>query len=142
MRSVIATFLPESAREELSSHPLTVGICFFVMAASADVRLTIAGIDGRLEFEGNPLIRHAMSAIGAEGGLWLQKAIVGVLCVLIARFGAAEIKRGAVWIDRIPSTRWAKAWMHGGDRSWIAYVPLYGAAFGQLAAALSWIAYL
>jgi hypothetical protein len=38
-----------------------------------------------------------------------------------------------------PATRRARAWVRSGDRSWVAYGPLYGAALGQLLAAGSWL---
>jgi hypothetical protein len=122
-----------------SRHRLGVGSVLFALTAVADIRMTLAGLDGDLELEGNPVMRAVMSSVGAEGGLWLEKGLVGLICFLIARYGEREIRRGADWIWKVPATRWAKAWMRRGDRSWIAYIPLYGAAISQLAAAASWV---
>jgi hypothetical protein len=126
-------------KSTFSRHRLAVGSVLFALTAVADIRMTLAGMDGDLELEGNPVMRAAMAAVGVEGGLWLEKGLVGLVCFLIARYGEREIRRGADWIWKVPATRWAKAWMRRGDRSWIAYIPLYGAAISQLAAAASWV---
>ncbi len=122
----------------LSRHKLAIGVGFFLLTAIADIRMTLAGLDGNLELEGNPVMRTIMALFGIEGGIWLEKALVGVICFLIAKYGEREIKRGASWIWKVPSTRWARAWMRREDRSWIAYIPLYGVALSQLVAAASW----
>ncbi len=123
----------------LSRHKLAIGIGFFALTAFADIRMTLAGMGGNLELEGNPVMRAIMALFGMERGIWLEKALVGVICFVIAKYGEREIKRGAAWIRKVPSTRWARAWMRRQDRSWIAYVPLYGVALSQLVAAASWV---
>ena len=125
-------------RSLLSRHKLALGLGFFALTAVADIRMTLAGMGGVLALEGNPVMRAVMAHLGLEGGLWLEKALVGVVCFAIAKYGEHESKRGADWIWRVPSTKWARAWMKRGDRSWIAYIPLYGAAASQLVAAASW----
>ena len=122
----------------LSRHKLAIGVGFFALTAIADIRMTLAGLDGNLELEGNPVMRTIMVLFGIEGGIWLEKALVGVICFVIAKYGEREIKRGADWIWKVPSTQWARAWMRRRDRSWIAYLPLYGVAVSQLVAAASW----
>ena len=122
-----------------SRHRLAIGLVLFALAAVADIRMTLAGMDGDLDLEGNPIMRAVMAAVGVEAGLWLEKGLVGLVCFLIARYGEREIRRGADWIWKVPSTRRTKAWMRRGDRSWIACIPLYGAAVSQLAAAASWV---
>ncbi|MCR4294383.1 MAG: hypothetical protein NUW21_02525 [Elusimicrobia bacterium] len=119
--------------------PLAFGAAFYCAAALADIRWTVAGIGGDLSLEGNPVMRGLMERIGSVPALFLGKAAVGLACFAIAKYGEPEIRRGAAWIDKVPSTRWARAWMKSGDRSWIAYVPLYGTAASQAAAALSWM---
>jgi hypothetical protein len=114
-------------------------VVFFALTAVADIAMTLAGMGGDLELEGNPVMRAVMAAVGVEAGLWLEKGMVGLVCFLVARYGEGEIKRGADWIWKVPSTPWVKAWMRRRDRSWIAYIPLYGAAVSQLAAAASWL---
>lgn len=84
-------------------------------------------------------MRAMMERFGHAGGLWLEKSLVGLVCVLIACYGEREMKRRAPWLDRIPSTKWARAWVKSGDRSWTAYAPLYGTALFQLLAAASWL---
>jgi hypothetical protein len=96
-------------------------------------------MDGVLALEGNGFLRGVMARFGIAGGLCLDKAAVGALCFIIAKYGEREIKRGAPWIERVPSTRWARAWMKSGDRSGIAYVPLYGTSLFQLLAAAGWM---
>ncbi len=122
----------------LSRHKLAIGIVFFALTAFADIRMTLAGMGGNLELEGNPVMRTIMAVFGIEGGIWLEKALVGMICFLIAKYGEREIKRGAAWIRKVPATQWARAWMRRKDRSWIAYVPLYSVALSQLVAAASW----
>lgn len=100
----------------------------------------MAGMGGDLALEGNPVMRGLMARIGIAEALFAGKAAVGLACFLIALYGEPEIRRGAAWIDKVPSTRRARAWMRGGDRAWIAYVPLYGTALSQALAALGWIA--
>ena len=122
----------------LSRHKLAIGVGFFALTAIADIRMTLAGLDGNLELEGNPVMRAIMALFGIEVGIWLEKALVGVICFVIAKYGEREIMRGAPWIWKVPSTQWARAWMRRQDRSWIAYIPLYGVALSQLVAAASW----
>ena len=128
----------EGRKSFFSRHKLAVGSAFYALAAVADIVMTLAGMDGRLELEGNPVMRAVMAHFGLETGLFLEKALVGALCFVIAKYGEREIKRRADWIWRVPSTKWARAWMRRGDRSWIAYAPLYVVAVSQLLAAASW----
>jgi hypothetical protein len=121
-----------------SRHKLAVGSAFYALAAIADIRMTLAGMAGELELEGNPVMRAVMDHFGMEGGLFLEKALVGGICFVIAKYGEREIKRGADWIWKLPSTKRTRAWMRSGDRSWIAYAPLYIVAASQLLAAASW----
>lgn len=126
-------------RDLLVRRKLAVGAGLYALAAFADVRMTLAGTMGDARLEGSPVMRAMMGWFGHENGLWLEKALVGLLCLLIANYGEREMKRRAPWIDRIPSTKWARAWVKSGDRSWTAYAPLYGAAVFQLLAAASWL---
>lgn len=123
----------------ISRHKLAVGSAFYALAAVADIGMTLAGMGGKLELEGNPVMRAVMAHLGLEAGLVLEKTFVGAICFVIAKYGEREIKRGAGWIWKVPSTKWARAWMRRGDRSWIAYSPLYIVAASQLLAAASWV---
>jgi len=122
----------------LSRHKLAIGVGFFALTAFADISMTLTGMGGNLELEGNPVMRTIMALFGIEVGIWLEKSLVGVICFVIAKYGEREIMRGAPWIWKVPSTQWARAWMRRQDRSWIAYIPLYGVALSQLVAAASW----
>ena len=121
---------------------LPLGVALYVLAALADIHWTLKGLGGNLELEGSPVMREMMARFGIVNGLWLEKAAVGLLCFAIAKYGEPEIRRGAAWIEKVPSTRWARAWMKSGDRAWIAYVPLYGTALFQFFAAVSWLVLL
>lgn len=114
------------------------GTGLYVLAAAADAALTLHGTGGDAALEGNPFLRAAMSRWGAATGLFLAKAATGAACWLIARYGEGEIRRRAPWIARVPMTSWTRRWLASGDRSWIAFLPLYGVALAQLAGALSW----
>jgi len=126
---------------EIVAEPkaLRLGGAFYALAALADIHWTLTGLDGNPALEGNALMRGLMERLGIVNAIWLGKAVVGLACFAIAKYVAPEIRRKAAWIDRVPSTRWARAWMKSGDRSWIAYLPLYGTALSQLFAAGSWV---
>ncbi len=119
-------------------HALGFGVALYAAAALADTWLTLEGIGGSLAMEGNPMMRAVMASLGPTTGLIAQKAAVGAAAIFIAAAGRPAIRNRSAWIDRVPSTRWARAWMRSGDRSWIALIPLYVATCGQVLAALSW----
>lgn len=119
---------------------LAGGVLLYALAAWADAALTLRGLGGDLALEGNPFLRATMARLGAGPGLFVEKLATGLVCVALAYFLEPEIKRRAAWIDKVPSTPWARAWMKRGERSWIAYVPLYGTAAFQLFGAASWAA--
>lgn len=121
-----------------ANRPLAAGTAFFLLAAAADAALTLHGTGGDPGLEGNPLLRAAMARWGAGMGLLAGKGAAGAACWLVARYGEGEIRRRAAWLERVPMTPWARAWLASGDRSWIAFLPLYGVALAQAAGALSW----
>lgn len=124
----------------LRGHRLGLGIAFYTLAAAADVAATLMGIGGNAALEGNPILRGTMQWLGPAPGLVIQKGIIGAVAIGIAKVGEGAIRRGDPWIWRIPMTRRVRHWMRRGDRSWIAFVPLYAAAAGQTAACASWLA--
>jgi hypothetical protein len=126
-------------RSFFSRHKLAVGSAFYALAAIADIGMTVTGMGGDINLEGNPVMRAVMAEFGPEAGLLLGKALVGAICFVIAKYGEREIRRGAAWIQKLPSTKRTRAWMRTGDRSWIAYAPLYIVAASQLLAAASWV---
>jgi hypothetical protein len=116
-----------------------MGVALYAAAAILDMHLTLTGMGGALELEGNPLIRATMHRLGLEAGLVTQKAAIGGVLTLVAVFGERAIRNRERWISKIPSTRLARDWMRKKDRSWIAYIPLYAVAIGQGLAAGSWV---
>lgn len=112
----------------------------YLAAASADALLTLRGMRGDLTLEGNPFLRATMARLGPGWGLTLEKAAVGLAFLALAVLLEPEIRRKAAWIDKIPSTPWARAWYKRGDRSWLAWLPLYGTAAFQALGAVSWLA--
>lgn len=120
-------------------NALRLGAFCYILAALADIYWTLTGLGGNPALEGNALMRALMERVGIVNGICLGKAAVGLGCFAIAKYGAPEIRRKAPWIDKVPSTRWARDWMNSGDRSWIAILPLYGTALSQLFAAAGWV---
>lgn len=116
---------------------LAAGAGLFVAAACADAALTWLGTGGDPSLEGNPFVRSAMERFG-PWGLLLAKSIAAGLCLLVAATWEKPIRRRAAWIERLPMLPWTRAWLRSGDRSWVAFVPLYGVALAQLAGALAW----
>lgn len=129
------------ARKRFShGRALGVGLLFYAALALADMLLTLRGMGGDLQLEGNPLMRWTMEQCGVELGLALEKAAVGAVTALIALYSAPALRDRAPWIYKVPASPWARAWMARGDRSWVAFIPLYAAALCQGLAALSWLA--
>lgn len=116
---------------------LAAGGGLFLAAALADAALTWLGTGGDPSFEGNPFVRSAMERFG-PWGLLLAKSVAAGVCLLAVAGFEAPLRRRARWLDRIPMLPWTRAWLRSGDRSWVAYVPLYGVALAQLAGALAW----
>jgi hypothetical protein len=81
-----------------------------------------------------------MRQLGAAMGLATQKVVIGAGTIAIAVVGEPAIQRREPWIWKIPSTPWVRSWMRSGDRSWIAFIPLYAATLGQGFAVASWAA--
>ena len=127
-------------RSFLRRHLLGFGVALYAAAALADSIMTLRGLGGDLQLEGNPIMRAVMAQLGAGMGLALQKAAIGGGAILIATVGEPAIADRAAWTRWIPTTPWVRAWMHRKDRSWIAFIPLYAAIVGQGFAAASWAA--
>ena len=128
---------PEQA--PFSRPKLGIGIALYLTAAIIDIHMTLTGMGGVLELEGNPVMRAMMQWLGPEAGLLAQKAATGGILVLIAVYGERAIRNREPWVRRIPSTKMARNWMQEKDRSWIAYIPLYTVAVGQALAGASWL---
>jgi len=132
------------ARDEgpsfLRRHALGCGVVLYAAVALADTNMTLRGVGSDLQLEGNPVMRGMMRQLGAATGLAIQKAVIGVATIAIALVGEPAIQRRESWIWKIPSTPWVRSWMRSGDRSWIAFIPLYAASIGQGFAVASWAA--
>lgn len=125
-------------RATISPLRLTAAAAVYAATAAMDVFMTLRGVCGNPEFEGNPIIRAMMSAFGVETGLFAEKVLVGLVCAAIAVICEPAVKRKAPWIFRLTLFERTKAWLRSGERSWIAFLPLYGVAAFQILAALSW----
>lgn len=129
---------PGAARRFFSGHTLAIGTAIYLVSAVADAWLTVRGMNGNLDLEANAFMRYLMVRLGIESALVMQKLVVGVLCVIIAKHVKPAIERKAKWIDYVPMFPRTRRWLASGDRSWIAYVPLYATAFAWAFAAASW----
>ncbi len=117
---------------------LTAAMAAYGATAAADIFMTLRGVCGAPALEGNPIVRAMMTTFGVETGLVLEKVLVGLVCVAIAVVCEPAVKRKDPWIFKLTVFEATKAWMRRGERSWIAFLPLYGVAAFQLLAALSW----
>jgi hypothetical protein len=127
-----------AAASFLAEHKLGFGVSLYAAAALADTLMTVKGMGGDLTLEGNPVMRAAMQALGVEAGLLVQKVAIGAITALIASRGAQAIQSRSEWIWKIPMTPPVRRWMQRGDRSWVAYIPLYAAIAAQAFAVASW----
>jgi len=112
---------------------------FYSLAAVADAALTLHGIDNNPELEANLLLRTYMVQYGPLETLVFFKTIVGIICILIAIYLKPEIRRKAEWIKYVPMLPVVRQWLNTGDRSWIAYIPLYATATAWAVAAITWL---
>lgn len=101
--------------------------------------MTSAGLGGNPELEGNAFVRALMTAVGIAPALALAKISTGLaLWFAAARIGRA-IHDNEPWIERIPTLPVLRRWLRSGDRCWVAVVPLYAVAAGQMFAAGAWL---
>lgn len=101
--------------------------------------MTAAGLDGDPGLEGNPLVRALMEAVGIAPALGLAKILTGLALWFVAvRLGRA-IHDNEPWIEKVPTLPVLRRWLRSGDRCWIALIPLYAVAAGQLLAAGAWL---
>jgi hypothetical protein len=134
--AVGGTNVPRFLRE----RALLLGVTLYAAVALADGLLTLRGMGGDLELEGNPVMRAAMRALGLEMGLLVQKVAMGAVGAAVAYWGAPAIRKRSPWIWRVPMTPPVRRWLKRGDRSWIAFIPLYAAIAAQAFAVASWTA--
>ena len=77
---------------------LTTGLTLYVLFAVLDAYFTLAGIQGDLALEGNPLIRYMMTRFGLLGGLIIEKTLVLVVALAVAIAAAIGIEKEANWV--------------------------------------------
>ena len=123
----------------LRCHLLTIGVALYAVSGAADIYVTLNGIGEDLDLEGNPILRFTMAHLGFELGLVVQKAATAAVVIWIAVMFGRAFRTQAPWIWKIPASQWARNWMRKKDRSWIALIPLYAAAGGQVLAVASWL---
>ncbi len=134
----IAGAAPDKPRE-LHRHLLAVGVALYAAAGTADIYVTLNGIGADLDLEGNPILRFTMGHLGFELGLLVQKTITAGFVIWVAVVLGHAIRTQAPWIWKIPASQWARDWVRRKDRSWIALIPLFAAASGQVFAVASWL---
>ena len=118
---------------------IAISFLAYFLFATSDVYFTLSGIQGDISLEGNPVIRYFMEVFGITAGLITGKLIVFTVALLIAIVAYGGIDKDANWIYYLTLTRMAKNWMRRKKRYWVAFAPIYVAAFAQGIAALSWV---
>jgi len=118
---------------------LTTGLTLYVLFAVLDAYFTLAGIQGDLALEGNPLIRYMMTRFGLLGGLIIEKTLVLVVALAVAIAAAIGIEKEANWVYYLALTRTTCDWMRRRKRRWVAFIPIYFVAAAQGLAAASWV---
>ena len=119
--------------------PLIIGIGLFVLFASLDITLTLIGMDGDLQLEGNILMRKVMEMFGPLPGMLIEKGLVLVVALIVAVVAFRGIDQEAEWVYWLALTPMTKRWMRKKKRFWVAFLPLYLAATFQGLAACLWV---
>ena len=117
---------------------LSVGLILYLLFAILDTYLTVHGIGGDIELEGNPIIRQIMDRFGILGGILLAKGMVLLIALTLAITASIGIEREAPWVYFLALTPMTRRWMCRRKRRWVAYLPLYGVALFQGLASASW----
>ncbi len=121
----------------LGTH-IVLGLSCYLASALADGLLTLQGMQGNLELEGNPLMRWMMTAFGHSGGLLVEKMLVALFAAVLTVVVALGIHRRREWVYRLALTPFTRRWMKRRRRYWIAWLPLYLCAVAQGVAAGVW----
>ena len=91
--------------------PLIIGIGLFVLFASLDITLTLIGMDGDLQLEGNILMRKVMEMFGPLPGMLIEKGLVLVVALIVAVVAFRGIDQEAEWVYWLALTPMTKRWM-------------------------------
>jgi len=118
---------------------LSVGLILYLLLAGFDTYLTVQGIGGDIELEGNPIMRQIMARFGILGGIVLEKGMVLLIVLGVAIAASIGIEREASWVYFLSLTPMTRRWMRRRKRRWVAFLPLYGVAFFQGLASASWL---
>ncbi|PKK89538.1 MAG: hypothetical protein CVV64_14110 [Candidatus Wallbacteria bacterium HGW-Wallbacteria-1] len=118
---------------------LSICLILYLTSALADSWLTLRGMAGNLQFEGNPIMRYLMQNFGFETGLAIGKGSVFLLALLLTLPIHRGIQNESPWVYRLALTSVSKKWMKAKKRYFVAFLPLYLVAASQIFAALSWI---
>lgn len=110
---------------------LSVGLILYLLLAGFDTYLTVQGIDGNIELEGNPIMRQIMARFGILGGIVLEKGMVLMIALGLAITVSIGIEREAPWVYFLALTPMTRRWMGRRKRRWVAYMPLYAVALFQ-----------
>jgi len=118
---------------------LGLGVPLYILFASMDAYFTLEGMGGDLTLEANPIIRTMMEHFGLVGGLFIEKALVFVIALLLAFIAARGIERESGWVYWFTLTPMTERWMRAGKRRFVAYLPLYLVTLAQAVAAFGWL---
>jgi hypothetical protein len=120
-------------------YHLNIGIFLYLLFASLDAYLTLKGVNGDINLEGNPVIRHMMAAFGIMGGLIIEKGLVLLISLMVLIVALIGIEKEADWVYYLAFTHVTRNWMKRKKRYWVAFLPIYFVALSQGLAAMSWI---
>lgn len=118
---------------------LTIGISLYGLFAFLDAYFTLAGMDGDITLEGNPIMQRMMIYFGLKGGLIVEKSLVLLVALILAVVTAKGIERKAEWVYLLAFTPATRRWMKRKRRRWVAFIPVYFVAVAQGVAAGSWV---
>jgi len=118
---------------------LSVGLILYLLLAGLDTYLTVQGIGGDIELEGNPMMRQIMARFGILGGIVLEKGMVLLIALGVAIVASIGIEKEASWVYFLALTPMTRRWMRRRKRRWVAFLPLYGVALFQGLASASWL---
>ena len=120
---------------------LSVGLILYLLLAGFDTYLTVQGIDGNIELEGNPIMRQIMARFGILGGIVLEKGMVLMIALGLAITVSIGIEREAPWVYFPALTPMTRRWMGRRKRRWVAICPftrwLYSRGWPALAGCTS-----
>jgi len=118
---------------------LSIGISLYALFAFLDAYFTLAGLNGDITLEGNPIMQRMMVYFGLKGGLIVEKSMVLLVALILAVVAATGIEKRAEWVYLLAFTAATRRWMKRKRRRWVAFIPVYFVAAAQGLAAASWV---